>query len=184
MRRLFFCCLLTLAIVGLVASPAAQAASPTPTPFQDSESFTDPDFCGTGGLVNGTFAVKGVEFLTPNGGIDYRRVDHGVTTFTNPVTGAAVQVRFAEQVSVVLASGDPNGAHVEYATFKGLPEMIKQVHGGVLARDAGFVTFRSVFNANGDFIGQTVAIEKGPHDDLDSGFALFCDVIVPALGLG
>jgi hypothetical protein len=35
--------------------------------------------------------------------------------------------------------------------------------------------------ATGDFISQTFTGEKGPHPDLDSGFAQFCDVIVPAL---
>jgi hypothetical protein len=32
-----------------------------------------------------------------------------------------------------------------------------------------------------NFLGETFSPENGPHPDLDSGFALFCDVIVPAL---
>ena len=51
-----------------------------------------------------------------------------------------------------------------------------------LSRDAGLVTFNDTFNATtGDFLGETISPENGPHPDLDSGFALFCDVIVPAL---
>jgi hypothetical protein len=41
---------------------------------------------------------------------------------------------------------------------------------------------RDTFDATtGDFLGETLSPENGPHSDLDSGFALFCDVIVPAL---
>jgi hypothetical protein len=44
------------------------------------------------------------------------------------------------------------------------------------------VTFNHTFDATtGEFLGQTISPENGPHPDLDSGFTLFCDVIVPAL---
>jgi hypothetical protein len=33
----------------------------------------------------------------------------------------------------------------------------------------------------GEVISQTVSGEKGPHPDLDSGFEIYCNVIVPAL---
>jgi hypothetical protein len=54
--------------------------------------------------------------------------------------------------------------------------------GPVLSRDAGFVTFNDTFDATtGDFLGETFSPENRPHPDLDSGFTLFCDVIVAAL---
>jgi hypothetical protein len=66
-------------------------------------------------------------------------------------------------------------------TFKGLPEMIKLPNGSILSRDAGNVTFLDTEDADGNFISRTVVDENGPHPDLDSDFAIFCDVIVPAL---
>ena len=53
----------------------------------------------------------------------------------------------------------------------------------------GRVVFVSVLDYNGtptnveDDVEVSSAIESisGPHPDLESGFALFCDVVVPAL---
>jgi hypothetical protein len=63
-----------------------------------------------------------------------------------------------------------------------LPEQLKIKNGPLLSRDAGVVTFTSIFDATtGDFISQTVSGEKGPHPDLNSDFAVFCNVLIPAL---
>jgi hypothetical protein len=43
------------------------------------------------------------------------------------------------------------------------------------------VTFLDTFDADGNFVSRSVVDEKGPHPDLESDFAIFCDVIVPAL---
>ncbi len=69
------------------------------------------------------------------------------------------------------------------STFsRALLEQIRLTNGRVLSRDAGRVTFTSIFDATtGDFISQTLSAEKGPHPDLDSDFAVFCNVIIPAL---
>jgi len=70
-------------------------------------------------------------------------------------------------------------------TYKGLPEKLSILHGPTLSRDAGTATLATTFRPlpNGDlkFVSQTVSGENGPHPDLDSGFEVFCNVLVPAL---
>lgn len=67
-------------------------------------------------------------------------------------------------------------------TFKGLPEQIKTPHGPVLLRDAGVATFANTFDLEtGDFISSEILFVKGPHPELDSDFALFCEVVTGAL---
>jgi len=70
-------------------------------------------------------------------------------------------------------------------TYKGLPEKLSIAGGPTLSRDAGKVTLATTFRPlpNGDlkFVSQTVSGEHGPHPDLDSGFEVFCNVLVPAL---
>jgi hypothetical protein len=79
-----------------------------------------------------------------------------------------------------LCAGD--GTITFVSTFKGLPEKIKLPDGSVLSQDVGFVTFYDTFDATtGDFLGEVVSPENGPHPDLDSGFTRFCDVVVAAL---
>ena len=57
--------------------------------------------------------------------------------------------------------------------------------GPTLSRDAGVVTVTSTFRPLGgdefDLVSQTFSGEHGPHPDLESGFEVFCDVLIPAL---
>jgi hypothetical protein len=70
-------------------------------------------------------------------------------------------------------------------TFKGLPEKLSIAGGPTLSRDAGVVTltqtFRELPNGDLELISVTASGEHGPHPDLDSGFELFCNVLIPAL---
>ena len=62
-------------------------------------------------------------------------------------------------------------------------EKIKTAHGAVLLRDAGFVQFADTFDlATGDPISSEVVFIKGLHPDLESDFALFCEVITGRSG--
>jgi hypothetical protein len=103
--------------------------------------------------------------------------------FTSTATGKAVSIFVANEF---VATGPPidngDGTITFTETNKGLQEKLKLPNGTVLSRDAGLVTFNHTFDATtGEFLGQTISPENGPHPDLDSGFTLFCDVIVPAL---
>ena len=59
---------------------------------------------------------------------------------------------------------------------------MKTPHGGVLLRDAGYVVTRDTFDGD-ELIDQEILVNKGPHPDLESGFELFCETVVPALGI-
>ena len=105
-----------------------------------------------------------------------------IYTFTSAATGKSVLLFFAAQQVNAGPIDNGDGTVTFVTTFKGLPEMIKLPNGGVLSRDAGFIGFNDTFDATtGQFLGQTVSPQNGPHPDADSGFTLFCDVIVPAL---
>jgi hypothetical protein len=80
---------------------------------------------------------------------------------------------------------NPDGTVTFINTFKGLPEKLSILHGPTLSRDAGVVTVATTFRPLGDdefdFVSQTFSGEHGPHPDLESGFEVFCDVLIPAL---
>ena len=181
MRRLVFGVGAVIA-AGLAIGAGALAANPTVVHFSDSGTFIDDNFCDTGETVNGTFDVKGTEWLTPNQA-DYRNNAHGTNTLTNPTNGATVIVRFAGPFTATIVSFNADGGTTELQTFKGLPEQVKTAHGGVLLRDAGYVQFLRTFDADGELVSSEVVLERGPHPDLDSDFEAFCDVTVSALGL-
>ena len=70
-------------------------------------------------------------------------------------------------------------------TLKGLPEKLSIAGGPTLVRNAGVVTVAVTLRPLGDdefeFVSASVSGEHGPHPDLDSGFELFCNVLIPAL---
>ena len=168
-------------VIALAATPAAFAAAPQVNRFHDVGTDVDPDFCGTGVAIDVTFDVRGVEWLALHNA-DYKNVTRGVITFTNPLTGAVVVNSFAGPYVERLISGDPAGVHVVESSYIGLPELIKTAHGGVLTRDAGYITLRTTFDGD-DFISQEVIINRGPHPEADADFELFCGVVTEALGI-
>jgi hypothetical protein len=85
-----------------------------------------------------------------------------------------------QRTRTVLTRHPPPGTFL--TNFKGLPEKIQTANGPGLLRDVGFVTFADTFDLEtGDFISSEVVINKEPHPDLDSDFALFCEVVTEAL---
>jgi hypothetical protein len=167
-----------------VASTGALAANPTVNHFNDSGTFPATDFCGTGETMNGTFAVKGTEWLTPNQpGVDYRNTAEGNNTFTNPENGNTIVVKFAGPFTVMVLSVNPDGGDTELDTFKGLPEQMKTAQGTFLFRDAGYITFLRTFDGDGNVVSSQIVIDRGPHPDAESDGAVFCDLATSALGL-
>jgi len=163
-------------------APAAQAANPGVNQVIDIGSFTDPDYCGTGQVVDVSFSFEGVEFLAPHAGLDYVRIVHGAFTLTNPETGATVTNHAVGRATEVLVSGDPAGIHTVEARFIGLEEQIRLEHGGLLSRDAGVLV--DLFTMNGDeFVDGEVVSITGPQPDSASDYALFCEITTAALGL-
>ena len=170
--------LLTALATALVLLPAAAFAAKPVERFHDN--FTDTfstDLCG----IPVEAVATGVDnfFLFAND--DFKDNASVRITFTNPVNGKSVVISNAGQVTGTALVDEAAGTVTFVTTFKGLPEKVQTAQGAVLLRDAGIAVFTEVFDlATGDPISSDVSI-KGPHPDLESDFALFCEVITPAL---
>ncbi len=178
MRRLF-------ALSGLVATvllafmASSTGAAPLVNRFHGTFSDTFPDnICG----IDGTTVVSGMDNIQEFADGTFKDEFRQNYVFTSAATGKSVLLFAANQFVGTGPIDNGDGTVTFVSTFKGLPEMLKLPNGPVLSRDAGFVSFNDTFDATtGEFLGETISPENGPHPDLDSGFALFCDVIVPAL---
>jgi hypothetical protein len=120
-------------------------------------------------------------FLNPDG--SFKDTYSIQQTFTNPANGKSVTVTGAGQAVGTGAIVDEQANTVTFVvSYKGLPEKIQAKNGPVLLRDAGIITFTDVFDlTTGDFISETINVNKGPHPEADSDFTLFCQVITEAL---
>jgi hypothetical protein len=179
MRRSVLFCVAVAAIVAVVMPGAGAAAKVV---FHEHENFSDTfadNICG----IPGTTVVQGVDNFTVYADNTVKDNFSLNQVFTATDSGKAIRIHVAEQFTSndePIDNGDGTVTFIQ--TFKGLPELLKIENGPVLSRDAGVVTFTRIFDATTDgFISQTVSGEKGPHPDLDSDFAVFCDVLVPAL---
>jgi hypothetical protein len=172
---------LGVALMALVGAPGALAADQQHDHFRDAFTDVDDDFCGTGVEIDVAGNVLINEWHAPHKG-DFKQTAAGKFTLTNPLTGDTAVSRFAGPTWVVNISGDPEGDHVQQVTVAGLPELWKLPHGRVLIRDAGYVVLVQTIE-DGEVVDNEVLINKGPHPDLDSDFELFCETLVPALGI-
>jgi hypothetical protein len=170
-----------IVVLALAAAPFALGAGQQHSSFHEVGTDVDPDFCGTGQEIDIAFDIRGNEFEAPHKA-DFKMTATGTFTFTNPATGDVVIQRFAGPIWDTLISGDPEGIHVFESTVKGLPELVKTPHGGVLTRDAGYAVVRTTFDGD-EFISREIVLAKGPHPDIESDFELFCDLVPEALGI-
>jgi hypothetical protein len=164
-------------VTALVASSAT--AAPLTEQFHGTFSDTFPDnICG----IDGTSVVSGMDNIQVFADGTFKDQSRLNQVFTSSETGKSVEIFVAQQFTSTAPIDNGDGTLTFINTFKGMPEKLLIPNGPILSRDAGIATFIiTVDAATGDFISQTVPVENGPHPDLDSGFARFCDVIVPAL---
>jgi hypothetical protein len=188
----------TLFVLGLIASAmsatlalglssgaaAANPNSPCNSPSAQvmschfSDSFTDDDFCSTGQTVDLAFDGRFTVPLASNPVNSWNNSEsHAV--LTNPASGATVLIHSAYRFTSTLTSGDPNAFHTVQWVFKGGPEIIRDAHGGVIARDAGNLVVEATFIGD-DLLSVEIASDRGGHPLFTSGD---CSVLVPALGL-
>ena len=180
-RRLAMATALAVALMAIVGAPGALPAGQQHNHFRDVFTDVDDDFCGTGVEIAVAGNVVVNEWEAPHKG-DFKSIVSGKISLTNPLTGDIAINHFAVTNVVVNISGDPEGDHVHEVTVKGLPERWKLAHGRVLIRDAGYVVIRETIEDD-EIVDQEVLVNKGPHPDLDSDFELFCETLVPALGI-
>ena len=167
--------------LGLGGVPSAFAANPDVNHFSFTDSFTEDDFCGTGQPVETSISVKGTEFLAPNQPVDYRNVSVVKVVYTNPQNDATVRRHAAGQLSETLLSGAPEGVHTVELTVRGLSGLLRTADGAVLL-GAGYIVFREVLDGE-EFISREIVVNRGPHPNLESDLALFCEATTDALGL-
>jgi hypothetical protein len=175
-------CLALFAALALMPA-AALAAPPEHERFREVGTDVDPDFCGTGQTINISFnnlVNIWIAADSPTGLV--RATFSGETVFTNPDTGDSVTISYAGQQTEEEVSGDPAGLHTVLITTKGLPERIQTTNGPVLTRDAGLIAILFTFDGD-EFISSETVLVKGPHPQAESDFELFCEVMVPALGI-
>jgi hypothetical protein len=180
-RRFAVAAGVAVALMAIGGAPSALAQGQQHDRFRDIFTDVDDDFCGTGETINVAGNVLVNEWSAPHKG-DFKSTATGKITLTNPLTGDTAVNRFAGPFWVVNISGDPEGDHVEEVTVAGLPELWKLAHGRVLIRDAGYVVIRNTIEDD-EVVDQEVLVVHGPHPDLESDFALFCEVLPEALGI-
>lgn len=165
----------------IAASGSASAAAPI---VNEHSTFTDtfPDqLCD----IQGTSTISVVDNFKLYADNTFLDTTNFRQVFTAD-NGKSVLIFAAQQTS---GPADPiqnaDGTITFITTFKGLPEKLSVPGGPTLSRDAGVVTLAQTFLPlpNGDlqFVSTTASGEHGPHPDLDSGFELFCNVLIPAL---
>ena len=178
MRRL--CSLTALLGALLLASMSSTAtAAPLTDHFRVTFSDTFPNSqCG----IDGTSVLNVMDEIQVFADGTSKAEARVNQVFTSAATGKSVLFFFAFQFVRAAPIDNGDGTLTFTDTSKGLQEKLKLPNGTILSRDAGLVTVNDTFDATtGDFLGETISPENGPHPDLDSGGALFCDVIVPAL---
>jgi len=176
------------AVVALGSNRSALAASPNGPCNSPSaqvischftDSFADTDYCGTGQTVDLAFDGRFTVPVTPNTSGTSWNNSESRAVLTNPATGATVLTHSAYRFTSMVISGDPDGVHTVQALFAGDAETIRDVHGGVLARDAGNLVVEATFDG-GDFVSAEIVSDHGDHSLFANGD---CSVLVPALGL-
>lgn len=123
-----------LAPLAVAASTAAAASGPETTRFDIRETFTDTELCAF--PVTFSFRRRGTDTVYgQDSGARYDEVIHATTTgtVTNEANGRALLQRGGASLFIDEERGT--------ATFRGLPQQFLAPLGGVLARDAGTVTF-------------------------------------------
>jgi hypothetical protein len=165
----------------IAASGGASAAGPIVNEHNRSTGTIRDHVCG----IRGTSTFRSVDNFKLYANGTFRETIWFRVLFTAD-NGKSVVIFSAGQVS---GPADPvqnaDGTITFINTFKGLPEKLSIAGGPTLSRDAGRVTIADTFRPlpNGDlrFVSETISGEHGPHPELDSGFELFCNVLVPVL---
>ena len=163
------------------ASGAAFAAAPIANEHTRSTDTFPDQVCG----ISGTSVANVVDNFKLYADNTFRDTSRIRQVFTAE-NGKSVVMFSAGQVTGL---NDPiqnaDGTITFINTYKGLPEKLSILHGPTLSRDAGAVTtattFRPLPNGDLEFVSQTISGEHGPHPDLESGFEVFCNVLIPAL---
>jgi hypothetical protein len=174
MRRILISALV-IAAVAVIAPMAASGAKPEHA-FH-TESFTDPDFCGTGASVDGLF--ESIFTASERNGV-IKTEHQGSVTFT--YGDASVVDSFAGQFTDTIVATEEGGVEIHRLVSKGITEKIQLPHGPVLLLDRG-VLVELVTVQDGNVLDAQIVSMNGPHPDRASDGSLFCQIVPQALGI-
>jgi hypothetical protein len=175
----------TLALVVFFALPVAGLAGPGKPTFHERETntFTDPNFCGTGEAVVISDAFKAIVRIGETGGDpeqDLKVTFTSQTTFTAE-NGNVLTAHSAGLFLNEIIAGLESGPHTHEFVERGVRSQLKVPGGGVLVIDAGSLTHRISFDANDEVTAFEIVSVHGPHPQFDGD--VFCEVATEALGL-
>ena len=173
-----------VAVLAGATAAAGGAAGATEVDHFSDGPFAD-NICG----VDGSTTVHGTSVFRDNGDGKFFATGTFWAVFTAE-NGKSITI-FAAGPAKVTSSpviDTQAGTVTQTITFAGLPEKLSATHGPTLSRDAGVVTQTQVYEYSGDpeepfgdFISRTFSGLHGPHPDLVSDFAAFCDALGPYL---
>jgi hypothetical protein len=189
-RRIWFAAV----SVAVSCLPFAVVAPPAAAELVDRShenvSFTiEENVCG----LNVTTTVEGVnneqERLSRSGFPLFKSTGHGTVTYFNAETGKSVVLTFAGVTKDLTVVDNGDGTITVRWAVTGLAEAIVSSDGTVATRDVGRVVFATVLDYGGtptdtsddEFLSEGVESVSGPHPQLESGFTLFCQVLVAGL---
>lgn len=171
-----------IAAIGVTAVAGASAAPPIT--FVDIIDERDMNFCGTGGTVDVEGTIRTTLWIGETGGDPTQALRAHLNiyiTYTNPETSDAVVEQWSFTQTNNIIEGLESGVHTHEFTENGLKMMFRAKHGGVITRDAGSLTYRVSFDENDNVTDFEAVRIRGPHPGFEED--LFCDTLVPALGL-
>jgi len=176
---------------GLLVSTGTPASAKLIERSHEHIVFTIPDdeVCGisvvtTIDIIN-NFHVR----LGKNGFPLFQVTGVGTVTFTNPVNGKSVENQFAGASKDLTVVDNGDGTITVRTAVTGLAQRITSSDGTAAIMDVGRVVFVGILDYNGTpadteddiFLSGYVESISGPHPDLESDFALFCEEVIPAL---
>jgi|GEM_PF-1458224 len=129
------------------------------------------------------------ERLAKSGFPLFKDTGRGTLTWTNRATGKSVRYFFSGTSKDLTVVDNGDGTITLRTAVTGVPEKIRLAGGRAVTMDVGRVVVVSVLDYNGTptdtdddvLISQTIESISGPHPELQSDFALFCQVVVPGL---
>ena len=172
--------LMTLVAGWLAAAPAG-AATPTVDHIKVNVSLPGIDVCGftVDSVVQGTLTIH--VFTDQSGNMTEQDTSSVVDTLTNEANKKVVHVAGSGRDRFTLSPvANPDGTFTFTDTLTGMSQRVYTSHSDTLVKDAGFISFVTIFDSQGNVLSEQV-IEHGPHP-FGGDFTVFCDAIASAIG--